>query len=101
MLAEHGYIGLAGYLTLVLSFFASAYRLVKTASYYGDVEIVNYANMFRFSVVGFLTSGIFLGRAYFDYFFTIIACAVVLQRVAELHWSRMSEIEMEAEEQPA
>jgi putative inorganic carbon (HCO3(-)) transporter len=101
VLAEHGYIGLGGYLALVLSFFATTYRLVKTASYYGDMEIVSYANMFRFSVVGFLTSGIFLGRAYFDYFFTIIACAVILQHVAEFHWSRMSEIDMEAEEQPA
>jgi hypothetical protein len=38
--------------------------------------------MFRFSLIGFLTSGLFLGRAYFDYFFTIFACIVILSRVA-------------------
>ncbi|MBA2258322.1 MAG: putative O-glycosylation ligase, exosortase A system-associated, partial [Acidobacteria bacterium] len=43
-----------------------------------DVE--HYAHMFQFSLVGFLVSGLFLGRAYFDYFFAIVACIIILDR---------------------
>ena len=45
-----------------------------------------YANMFRFSLVGFLASGTFLGRAYFDYVFSIIGCMVILRQVCERQW---------------
>jgi hypothetical protein len=38
--------------------------------------------MFFFSLIGFLISGIFLGRAYFDYFFSIVACLAALERLA-------------------
>ena len=58
----------------------------------GDRLIANYASMFQFSLVGFLTAGLFLGRAYFDYFFTIFGCIVILERVARTEW---------AEEEPA
>jgi hypothetical protein len=58
----------------------------------GDRVIANYAMMFQFSLVGFLTAGLFLGRAYFDYFFTIVGCIVILKRVAMTEW---------AEEEPA
>ena len=37
---------------------------------------------------GFLTSGAFLGRAYFDYFFTIIACLVILSQAARAEWAQ-------------
>jgi len=29
-----------------------------------------------------MVSGLFLGRAYFDYFFSIVACLVILNRLA-------------------
>ena len=63
--------------------------------------VVNYANMFRFSVVGFMTSGMFLGRAYFDYFFTIVACAVILKRIYLLHSEDAIPVTFIAEEQLA
>jgi probable O-glycosylation ligase (exosortase A-associated) len=87
LLAEHGYVGLALYLILVASCFVGAHRLVKEARCYNDWVVVNYTNMFRFSLVGFLASGMFLGRAYFDYFFTIVACLAILTRVARAHWA--------------
>jgi hypothetical protein len=33
----------------------------------------------------------FLGRAYFDYFFTIVACLTVLERVATQQWAERNE----------
>jgi len=87
VLAEHGVIGLALYLTLVGSCFVKALRLVKYARIYGDQTVVGYACMFQFSLIGFLVSGVFLGRAYFDYFLAIVACVVILDRLAWRAWA--------------
>jgi probable O-glycosylation ligase (exosortase A-associated) len=87
VLAEHGFIGLALYLALVLSCFASAWRIGRTARSRGDQEVALYAQMFQMSLVGFLISGIFLGLAYFDYFFTIVACIIVVGRAAKDRWA--------------
>jgi probable O-glycosylation ligase (exosortase A-associated) len=87
ILAEHGFVGLFLYLGLLLSYFVSSARLMKLARFHGDRVVVNYVHMFRFSLVGFLVSGLFLGRAYFDYFFTILACISVLKRMCLLEWA--------------
>ena len=95
LLAEHGYVGLMLYLLLVASCLASAHGLVKHGLRAGDSVVVSYANMFRFSLAGFLTSGIFLGRAYFDYFFAIAGCMAILKAVAREEWAQS---DLEAEE---
>jgi probable O-glycosylation ligase (exosortase A-associated) len=87
VLAEHGYVGLGLYLTLTLSCFVTSRRLRKTARATGDTEIDHYAHMMQLSLIGFLVSGIFLGRAYFDYFFTIVACVTILDQVARARWT--------------
>jgi putative inorganic carbon (hco3(-)) transporter len=99
LLGEHGYVGLLLYLTLAACCFATTHRLVKEARRRDDITIVHYANMFRFSLVGFLTSGVFLGRAYFDYFFTIVACLVILKKIAYQDWAYQDGVE-EAEAEP-
>jgi probable O-glycosylation ligase (exosortase A-associated) len=95
VLAEHGFIGLALYLTLVASCFVTTLRVARQAHLRGDLMIAQYANMFRFSLVGFLTSGLFLGRAYFDYYFTIVACIAILSRVARQEWAEESSAEFD------
>lgn len=95
VLAEHGYVGLALYLALVISCLATARRLVKMARYRQDHTIASYANMLRLSMAGFLISGIFLGRAYFDYFFSIVACLVILNRVALIEWTEPATDDLE------
>jgi len=82
VLAEHGFPGLALYLTLGLSTMFSLFRLGRRARYLGDEETRLYSLMLRFSMLGFLIVGAFLGRAYFDYYFTVIACAVILKKVS-------------------
>jgi probable O-glycosylation ligase (exosortase A-associated) len=96
VLAEHGFVGLCLYLGLVFSAFASTRRLVKLGRYHESVTIINYAKMFQFSMVGFLTSGLFLGRAYFDYFFTIIACLVILKSVCLDEWAGTADVYADA-----
>jgi putative inorganic carbon (hco3(-)) transporter len=94
VLAEHGFIGLLLYLALVVSCFCSAHQLVKLGRFDGASRVASYANMFRFSLVGFLTSGLFLGRAYFDYFFTIVACLAVLKQVCQFEWAKSGSAEL-------
>jgi probable O-glycosylation ligase (exosortase A-associated) len=89
VLAEHGFAGLALYLMLALSCFITIRRVVKEARRNGDQRVVHYANMCRFSLVGFFVSGLFLGRAYFDYYFTIVACVVILKQTCQSEWMEM------------
>jgi hypothetical protein len=99
VLAEHGFVGLALYSMLALSALASTWRIRRMANRIGDESAANYASMLQFSVIAFLTSGLFLGRAYFDYYFSIICFIVVLKRECCTAWNAMDaprEIGMEA-----
>lgn len=82
VLAEHGFVGLFLYFSLILSCYFSLRSTKIIARVHGDTEIVSYSNMLWFSLIGFMVSGAFLGRAYFDYFFSIVACISILNRVA-------------------
>jgi putative inorganic carbon (HCO3(-)) transporter len=81
VLAEHGFVGLGLYLALIISCFGSIRKILKWSKVSGNELAASYANMFFFSLIGFLISGIFLGRAYFDYFFSIVACLAALERL--------------------
>jgi len=87
VLAEHGFTGLFLYLLLVFSSLFSTFKLARHARYYGDERALAYASMFRLSLVGFLTSGLFLGRAYFDYYFAIVACIIILKQLCKQDWA--------------
>jgi probable O-glycosylation ligase (exosortase A-associated) len=100
LLAEHGFTGLGLYLTLLVSSILSAGKIIKNARLYGDETVIHYANMFRFSLVGFAISGTFLSRAYFDYFFCIVACIAVLKYVSRERWQSLDDgtLEMSADD---
>jgi probable O-glycosylation ligase (exosortase A-associated) len=87
VLAEHGFPGLFLYMTLVLAAFFTTFMISRRARLYGDEKALAYSQMFRLSMVGFLTSGLFLGRAYFDYYFTIVACISTLRHICEQSWA--------------
>jgi len=106
LLAEHGFIGLGLYLTMVVLAFRGAGQLIRHARFYDDPILASYANMLRFSMLGFVISGTFLGRAYFDYFFTIVACLFILQNVVreevpEDEPEPHTDAELEEEEDPS
>ena len=87
VLAEHGYVGLLLYLLVVMFCLATARRLRKAAKSRSDGLVGYYSQMFQMSLIGFLISGVFLGRAYFDYFFAIVACITILDRCARDRWA--------------
>jgi probable O-glycosylation ligase (exosortase A-associated) len=101
VLAEHGFVGLALYMTVVLSCFASVRRIIRTADHLGDEDAASYARMFQFSLIGFLTCGLFLGRAYFDYYFCIVCCIVILKKVCFCTWRDVPVNDFEVQEQAA
>ena len=88
ILGEHGWIGLILYALFITACFVRLHRVIRSAKLTGDQQIENYARMLQFSLIAFLVSGSFLGRAYFDYFFMIVACTVVLARLWDIDRAR-------------
>ena len=100
LMAEHGFTGLILYMSLVILCFARLHNIIKKARIYGDERSICYANMLRFALIGFLVSGAFLGRAYFDFFFSIVACVAILRQLCLAEWaSGQSWEEFESEKQ--
>jgi probable O-glycosylation ligase (exosortase A-associated) len=95
IMAEHGFTGLLLYLTLVGSCFWTLQGIIRKARYYGDLQSGYYANIIRFSLIGFLVSGAFLGRAYFDFYFSLVACVAILRQQCEARWAEHFEFETE------
>jgi len=83
ILADHGFVGFFLYALLVFSCLLTSRQVVRRGRLLGDQKLIHYANMFRFGLVGFLASGTFAGRAYFDYFFLLVACFAILKRLAD------------------
>ena len=80
MLGEQGFPGLALFLLLLASSLWSLHRLKKQARRISRNHwVIPYTRMFSVSLAAFAISGTFLGRAYFDLWYEIVACVVVLQ----------------------
>lgn len=97
VLGEHGFVGLLLYLSLAFSCQAAAWRLRRRAREELDPEVIAYADMLRFAMIGFLVSGLFLGRAYFDYYFALVASLAVLRDLAWREWRDAPVQERDAE----
>jgi probable O-glycosylation ligase (exosortase A-associated) len=98
VLAEHGFVGFFLYFLLVADCLVVLHRIVKLAHLHGDEQSAHYANMLRFSLVGFLASGMFLGHTYFDFYFTIVACVAILRQVCREEWA--ASVDMEEDPEP-
>lgn len=78
VLGEHGFVGLALFLLLALMTWRSAAWVIRRAR--GDPQhrwVADLAAMVQVSLVGYASAGAFLGLAYFDYYYTLIAVVVV------------------------
>lgn len=95
ILGEQGFVGLGLYLALLVSCLVSLQRLKRNALWYGDEKVLAYARLLQGSLIGFMVSGAFLGRHYFDYFFDIVAAVVMLKAA---HEAEALEIESDAAE---
>ena len=82
VLAEHGYSGLILFAGLIFSTVLSLRAISRKAN--GDASLKYYydfAQMLEVSFVGYLVSGLFLSRSYFDLFYQLVAMAIILKQL--------------------
>lgn len=80
VLGEQGFVGLALFLLLLGSCLVSLHRLRSKAKKNVSTQwVIPYTRMFEVSLAGYMVSGAFLGRAYFDLWYEIVACLVVVK----------------------
>ena len=83
VMAEHGFVGLALYVSLILSTFVSLRQVLwRTRADPARRSFHNRAKMIETSLAGYLVSGAFLSLSYFDLFFHLVAIAIVLKTLA-------------------
>jgi probable O-glycosylation ligase (exosortase A-associated) len=91
MLGEQGFIGLLLFLTILASTILSLQGLSRRYGRWPEMRwVVNYANMIQIAMVGYVTSGAFLGRANFDLYYHLVASTIVLKTLARQEAWRLS-----------
>src|SRR6266702_3454453 len=82
VMGEHGFVGLGMFLALALMTWRTASWVIGRS--HRDREkrwLADLAAMTQVSLVGYATAGAFLGLAYFDYYYTLIALVVLCKTV--------------------
>jgi probable O-glycosylation ligase (exosortase A-associated) len=86
VLGEHGFIGLGLFLALAFFTWRSASALIDTSQNYPELrKIKDLMRMIQVSLVGYLVSGAFLGLAYFDFYYHLVAVVVMSGQVVKKH----------------
>jgi putative inorganic carbon (HCO3(-)) transporter len=99
MLEEQGFVGLALYLFLVGSCWASLLSLRRRSGRSPLSQwIVPYTHMIEVSFLGFLVSGAFLGFANFDLFYQLVAMVVILKIIYEKEMQPVLPVHLEQAE---
>jgi probable O-glycosylation ligase (exosortase A-associated) len=82
VLGEHGYIGLAIFLSLIAASWHTASRIIKSVKNRPDLKWAgDFAAMSQVSILGYMVGGAFLSLAYYDYFYYVIAALVITQKI--------------------
>ena len=80
IMAEQGFVGLGIFLSLLGSCLLSARRLRMRALRRPEIAwLATYAQMVELGILGYMVSGAFLGRAYFDLYLQLVAVLVTLK----------------------
>lgn len=78
VMGEQGFIGLAMFLLLGFFSLRTARYIIKNASPHPDLEWMKHlGSMLQVSLIGYAVTGAFLGLAYFDFYYALIAIIVV------------------------
>jgi probable O-glycosylation ligase (exosortase A-associated) len=93
MLGEQGFVGTTLFIALLAASYGACRRLRKKSLRYSTQEwAVPYTHMFEVTLLAYMSSGATLGRAYFDFFYQVIACVIIL-KILWLRGVRMAEDE--------
>lgn len=82
VLGEHGYVGIALFLTLGILTLRMASRLIRrTRDHPGRKWAHDLAAMTQVSLVAYAVSGTFLGRAYFDLYYGLVGFVLIADSI--------------------
>ncbi|MBK4734292.1 putative O-glycosylation ligase, exosortase A system-associated [Noviherbaspirillum pedocola] len=82
VLGEHGYIGLAIFVSLIISSWLMASSIIRSVRKVSELKWASdLAAMCQVSMIGYLVGGAFLSLAYYDYFYYVIAALVITRKV--------------------
>jgi probable O-glycosylation ligase (exosortase A-associated) len=84
VLGEHGFVGLGLFLALLISSILSVKKMKKNLKHLPSFQwLCNYCDMIELSLIAYMVSGAFLGRAYFDLYYHMISIVVILKFLAK------------------
>jgi len=82
VMAEHGLIGFALYITILISMLFSLHKVERITKKLPATQwISNYSRAFYVSLVGFMISGAFVSRAFFELFWAIYSAAICFMSI--------------------
>jgi probable O-glycosylation ligase (exosortase A-associated) len=83
-LGEQGFVGLALFLGLLGSCGLSLWRMARMSRYVPSLNWAGpYAYMLGTSLLAYMVSGAFLPRAYFDFFYTLVATVIIMNVICQ------------------
>ena len=83
VLGEHGFIGLGIFLLLGFTTWLRCGQMIRLARNIPEMKwIGDLASMLQVSLIGYGVSGAFLGLAYFDYYYHLIAITLITWSLA-------------------
>lgn len=86
MLGEQGFVGLALYLLLLgnclWTLTLTKWRIVRDSTL---KWAQHFPDMLQTSIIAYMVGGAFLGRAYFDFFYHLVAATIILRRIVLEH----------------
>jgi probable O-glycosylation ligase (exosortase A-associated) len=86
VLGEHGFVGLALFLALGITTWLSASWIIRNARRDPEMKwMADLAAMVQVSLVGYASAGAFLGLAYFDFYYNLIAIVIVCKTLLLQH----------------
>ncbi|NGZ05419.1 MAG: putative O-glycosylation ligase, exosortase A system-associated [Magnetococcales bacterium] len=97
VLAEHGYVGLILWLSIHISAFINARKIISLSK--RDPALLwarDLANMFQLSLISYYSAGIFLGMAVFDLPFHLIIISQLVRTHVENHISKPTQTPVSA-----
>lgn len=92
-LGEHGYVGVLLFLTLLILSWRTGSAVIRLSKGLPNLLwATNLARMLQVSIIGYAVGGSFLSVLYFDVFYYIVMCLVLLRTIVEKELAGSSQL---------
>lgn len=97
VIGEHGWPGFALYMALALTAWLKASKIARQAKKHPSLLwLSDLARMSQVSLAAYATSGMFIGQAYFDFFYIIVVIIVVAESLLAKELKKIAEADDKA-----